>query len=141
VLEEFLEPSRYDNQGRRVVEGQQLMQTVSDIFLCWAHDDVGIDYYWRQLRDWKGSPDLDEAGLNELHLLAHLCGFTLARAHARSGDSSAIAADLGSGSSFDQALSDFAERYADQNERDYQRFKDAVSGSGLSPGEARAGPG
>ncbi len=128
VLEEFLEPSRYPNHGQRVVEGQRLMQTVSDIFLGWGDGHDGIEYYWRQLRDWKGSADLEETNLNQLHLAAHLCGRTLARAHARSGEPAAIAAYLGSSARFDRAIADFAERYADQNERDYRRFKEAASG-------------
>ena len=127
ALEGFVEPSRYENHGQRVVEGQQLMQTVSDIFLGWTRGPDGVDYYWRQLRDWKGSADLEAADLNDLDVLAHLCGWTLARAHARSGDAKAMAAYVGSSPGFDHAIADFAERYADQNERDYDQFKQAAS--------------
>ena len=103
------------------------MQTVNDIFLGWSHiSKTGRDYYWRQLRDWKGSVDVDRLNAAELNDYARLCGWTLARAHARSGDPAAIAAYLGSSDTFDQALTEFAEHYADQNERDYETFMEEI---------------
>jgi uncharacterized protein (DUF2252 family) len=123
VLEEYLSPSPYKNQGQRVVEGQHLMQTVSDIFLGWTKGTkTGKDYYWRQLRDWKGSADVENLSVKDLSYLARLCGWTLARAHARTGDPVAIAGYLGSSNTFDGALANFAKSYADQNERDYEEF-------------------
>jgi uncharacterized protein (DUF2252 family) len=127
VLAEHLPASPYENQGRRVVEGQRLMQTVSDIFLGWNRTaQTGHDFYWRQLRDWKGSADVESMRAADLNRYAQLCGWTLARAHARSGDPIAIAGYLGSSDTFDQALTDFADRYADQNERDYEAFVEEV---------------
>lgn len=114
----------YDNQGRRVVAGQRLIQTTSDIFLGWTHviglDGRGRDFYVRQLRDWKGiaRPETMDPGL--LSLFAQLCGACLARAHARSGDPVAIGAYLGGSDRFDRALIEFAQAYADQNERDFE---------------------
>lgn len=123
VLQEYLKPGPYKNQGQRVVEGQRLMQTVSDIFLGWTRSELdGKDFYWRQLRDWKGSVDVDNINADDMAYLARVCGWTLARAHARSGDPVAIAGYLGSGDSFDEALVEFANSYADQNEKDYEAF-------------------
>jgi hypothetical protein len=123
VLAEHLRPSLYENHGRRVVEGQRLMQTVSDIFLGWTrHSEEGRDYYWRQLRDWKGSVNIDLLDYEGLRGYAQACGWTLARAHARTGDPIAIAGYLGSSDTFDQALIEFADRYVDQNQRDYEVF-------------------
>jgi uncharacterized protein (DUF2252 family) len=114
---------RYDNQGRRVVAGQRLIQTTSDILLGWTHA-VGLDgherdFYVRQLRDWKGIARPDTMGPDMLRLFARLCGASLARAHARSGDPIAIAAYLGGSDRFDRALAAFAQSYADRNERDF----------------------
>ncbi len=123
VLAEHLPRSPYENQGQRVVEGQRLMQTVNDIFLGWTSDEADDNhYYWRQLRDWKGSADVEDLAAGDLRYLARLCGWTLARAHARTGDPVAIAGYLGSKDTFDDALADFAKSYADQNERDYEAF-------------------
>ena len=129
VLERFTEPSAYDNHGRRVVEGQRLMQAHSDITLGWQRTvpvDTPVDYYVRQLRDWKGSLEL--AGLDPATLAAYadLCGWNLARAHARSGDRVAISGYLGKSDKFDQALASFASAYADKNERDYHAIKTAA---------------
>jgi uncharacterized protein (DUF2252 family) len=127
VLEEYLTPSSYKNQGQRVVEGQRLMQTVSDIFLGWTRSEQdGKDFYWRQLRDWKGSVDVENINADDMAYLARVCGWTLARAHARSGDPVAIAGYLGSNDSFDEALVEFAESYADQNEKDYEAFTQQI---------------
>ncbi len=126
VLERFTKPSAYLNQGQRVVAGQHLMQAASDIFLGWEQamgiDGVTRDYYVRQLRDWKGSLDLETASPVGLVLYARLCGWTLARGHARSGDPVAISSYLGGTAVFDEAMVSFAEAYAEQNERDYQQF-------------------
>ncbi|UUU20127.1 DUF2252 domain-containing protein [Streptomyces sp. DSM 40750] len=124
VLSAQLGGDRYDNQGRRVVSGQRLIQTTSDIFLGWTHvaglDGRERDFYVRQLRDWKGiaRPETMDPGL--LRLFARLCGASLARAHARSGDPVAIAAYLGGSDRFDRAIAEFAQSYADQNERDFE---------------------
>jgi len=135
VLEEFLPPSPYENHGQRVVEGQRLMQTVSDIFLGWNSGTDDKDYYWRQLRDWKGSADVEALKERDLRYLARLCGWTLARAHARSGDPIAIAGYLGKGKTFDRALAEFAKRYADQNERNFEAFTEKIRRGCLSIAE------
>jgi len=129
VLEDFTADSEFDNHGRRVVAGQRLMQATSDIFLGWARfewPNCTRDYYVRQLRDWKGSADISGMTPQGMELWARMCGWTLARAHARSGDRVAIAAYLGKSDGFDRALGEFASAYADQNERDYLRLRDAV---------------
>jgi uncharacterized protein (DUF2252 family) len=127
VLEAHLPRSKYRNSGQRVVQGQRIMQAVSDIFLGWTRGaDVIRHYYWRQLRDMKGSVETEGATPLGLTIYARACGWTLARAHARSGDPVAIAAYLGSGDSFDRAIADFSQRYADQNERDYEEFVSAI---------------
>ncbi len=127
VLEAHLPRSRYRNHGERVVQGQRLMQAASDIYLGWAKGlDVRRHYYCRQLRDMKGSAEVEIMTPLGLRLYAGVCGWTLARAHARSGDPVAIAAYLGTGAAFDNAITDFSERYANQNERDYTDFVTAV---------------
>ncbi|MGD0391137.1 MAG: DUF2252 domain-containing protein [Acidimicrobiales bacterium] len=131
VLAEFVGESRYTNQGERVVAGQHLMQASSDIFLGWDQvegiDGVQRDFYVRQLRDWKGSADTDQMAPAAMAVYGRLCGWTLARAHARSGDRIAIAAYLGSGKSFDNAIASFSESYADQNQRDYEALRAAAT--------------
>jgi uncharacterized protein (DUF2252 family) len=130
VLAAWCGRSRYANQGERVVAGQHLMQAQSDIFLGWTRtegpDGVNRDFYVRQLRDWKLSAPIEQAIPSGLTVYARLCGWTLARAHARSGDRIALAAYLGGSNRFDQAIADFAETYADQNERDYAALQAAV---------------
>ena len=130
ALEQFVGPSEYDNAGQRVVVGQRLMQAVSDIFLGWVRvkgiDGQTRDFYLRQLRDWKGSAEIEVMIPAGMQAYGELCGWTLARAHARSGDRIAIAAYLGSGPAFDVALGEFAQAYADQNEHDYQALTDAI---------------
>jgi uncharacterized protein (DUF2252 family) len=131
VLERFLGKSEYSNSGQRVVAGQRLMQAVSDIFLGWQHVNAGIDgqerdFYIRQLKDWKGSFAFEAAVPPGAAAYGKACGWTLARAHARSGDRVTIAAYLGKSDAFDRAIATFAETYADQNERDYQALRDAV---------------
>jgi hypothetical protein len=130
VLEPFLGKSQYANHGQRVVHGQRLMQSTSDIMLGWvsATDPEGVsrDFYIRQLWDGKGSAIVDTMKPSAMTAYARLCGWTLARAHARSGDAVAIASYLGSGDSFDRAMALFAESYADQNEADYAVLRQAV---------------
>jgi uncharacterized protein (DUF2252 family) len=137
VLEDHLPKSRYHQPGERVVQGQRLIQAVSDIFLGWTKGIEDNRYlYWRQLRDMKGSADVETLSASGLLLYARLCGFTLARAHARSGDSVVLSAYLGKKDGFDKAITDFATRYADQNERDYEQFTAAIESGRL---EARPG--
>ena len=131
VLEEFVAPSEFDNHGERVVTGQRLMQASSDIFLGWLHVESGVDgqerdFYGRQLKDWKGSAEIEQLVPAGMAAYGKLCGWTLARAHARSGDRIAIAAYLGKGNSFDRAIVEFSHAYAEQNERDYQALEAAV---------------
>ena len=131
VLEPYLGKSQYKNHGQRVVVGQRLMQATSDIFLGWVHakktlDGSERDFYIRQLWDWKTSVDLDTVSPRELELYGDVCGFLLARAHARSGDRIAISSYLGKGDIFDQALAEFAVAYADQNERDHAALRKAA---------------
>jgi hypothetical protein len=130
VLEEFVGKSQYSSHAERVVAGQHLMQAASDIFLGWQRvqglDGVMRDFYLRQLRDWKGSFEIEGAIPKGLATYAGLCAQALARAHARSGDRIAIASYLGNSTAFDEALVAFSETYADQNERDYDYFKAAV---------------
>ena len=131
VLEEFVGPSEYDNAGQRVVVGQRVMQAVSDIFLGWVRvkgiDGQTRDFYLRQLRDWKGSAEIEAMIPEGMQAYGELCGWTLARAHARSGDRIAISAYLGSGAAFDVAVGEFAQAYADQNEHDYAALMGAIA--------------
>jgi hypothetical protein len=130
VLEPFLGKSTFNNHGQRVVEGQRLMQAESDILLGWLRtpglDGVVRDFYFRQLWDSKGSALVELMDAPTMSGYARLCGWTLAKAHARSGDGIAIAAYMGTSDTFDKAMAAFAEVYADQNERDYATFKAAV---------------
>ncbi|MFJ9411548.1 DUF2252 domain-containing protein [Streptomyces sp. NPDC101393] len=136
VLAQYVGLSAYDNQGERVVSGQRLMQAASDIFLGWERvtglDGRQRDFYVRQLRDWKGIAEPQLMEPRGMRVFGELCGATLARAHARSGDRIEIAAYLGGGDVFDRALAVFAERYADQNERDHQALADAVDAGRVS---------
>jgi len=126
VLEEFLGGSAYPNSGQRVVEGQQLVQAQSDIFLGWTGGRQSRQFYVRQLRDWKGSVETEEATANQVEFYARLCGRTLARGHARSGDAASIAAYLGNGDAFDRAVTDFSEAYAEPHLRDFNAFVAAI---------------
>jgi uncharacterized protein (DUF2252 family) len=130
VLAPYAGKSTYANQGQRVVEGQRLMQAASDIFLGWERlrspDGRTRDFYLRQLRDWKGSFDPESMNPDTMGVFGQLCGWTLARAHARSGDRIAIAAYLGTGDAFDKAIATFAAAYADQNERDHAELQKAA---------------
>jgi uncharacterized protein (DUF2252 family) len=131
VLEDVAPASAYTNHGQRVVEGQRLMQASSDMLLGWTTvtslDGVTRDYYVRQMWDWKTSPDLDAMDHQSMRVYARVCGWTLARAHARSGNRHAISAYLGSGGAFTRAMQQFAEAYADQNRRDYEAFLRAIA--------------
>ena len=135
VLEGAAGKSKFKQQGRRVVEGQRLMQAASDIFLGWISgtdpDGVTRDFYVRQLWDGKGSAQVERMTPETMGLYGKLCGWTLARAHARSGDRVAIASYLGKGESFDRAMAEFAEAYADQNESDFKEFESAVKAGRL----------
>jgi uncharacterized protein (DUF2252 family) len=133
VLEAYLPKSRYRQHGARVVQGQRMMQAASDIFLGWTKGiDVTRNFYWRQLRDMKGSAVVELMAPVTLRYYAQICGWTLARAHARSGDPVAMAAYLGRDDAFDRSITDFSERYADQNEQDYGEFVKAVRSGRLA---------
>jgi uncharacterized protein (DUF2252 family) len=138
VLSRFVGASKHANQGQRVVAGQRLMQASSDIFLGWQRTEAGLDgrardFYVRQLRDWKFSLDIPSMRPAGMRGYGELCGWTLARAHARSGDRIAIAAYLGGSDVFDKAIAQFAVAYADQNERDYQALQDAAATGRITP--------
>ena len=132
VLSRFVGASKYANQGQRVVAGQRLMQASSDIFLGWQRTEAGLDgkqrdFYVRQLRDWKFSVEIETMVPPGMRMYGEVCGWTLARAHARSGDRIAIAAYLGGSDVFDRAIAEFAAAYADQNERDHKSLVAAVA--------------
>ncbi len=127
VLEHFLPKSRYRTHGERVVAGQRMIQAASDSFLGWGWDEQGHDYYWRQLRDWKGSFDVTLMNPYELVTYLRLCGTTLAHAHGRSGDPLMIAGYLGSGTAFEESVAAFADRYADQTEKDLAALRAAIA--------------
>ena len=135
VLERFTEKSDLPNHGQRVVEGQRLMQASSDIFLGWhsvtGPDGITRDFYMRQLWDWKASAAIETMDPEVLGIYAGICAWTLARAHARTGDEIAIGAYLGGGKTFDHAIAEFSSSYADQNQVDYQALVDAIKGGGL----------
>jgi uncharacterized protein (DUF2252 family) len=132
VLEPYVGKSRYKQHGERVVQGQRMMQAASDIYLGWTVGlDVRRNFYWRQLRDMKGSALVEAMVPLGLTYYAQICGWTLARAHARSGDPVAMAEYLGQTDAFDRSITGFSERYADQNERDYEEFVKAVSSGRL----------
>ncbi|HEX2739512.1 MAG TPA: DUF2252 family protein, partial [Rubrobacter sp.] len=137
VLEGHLPQSTYEHQGQRVVAGQRLMQAASDIFLGWLRGPGGRDFYWRQLRDMKGSAKIERMSPDELAIYASFCGWALARAHARSGDRVQISAYLGKSERFDGAIVDFAVSYADQIERDHAALCAAVK-SGKIAGDVVA---
>ena len=130
VLEPFAGKSAYEQGGRRVVEGQRLMQASSDVLLGWARgpdaDGIMRDFYVRQLWDWKVGPDVERANAGALRVLAQACGWTLARAHALTGDRIALAHYLGSDRRFANAIAGFADSYADQNQSDYETLLSAV---------------
>ncbi len=126
VLEPYIGKSRYTNHGERVVVGQRMLQSGSDVFLGWTRDDHGHDYYFRQLRDMKMKLDLDQMSRQEWSEYVELCGAALARAHARTGESARIGGYLGTNATFAEAMAGFAVRYADQTERDYKALLKAI---------------
>jgi uncharacterized protein (DUF2252 family) len=126
VLEPYTQPSVYDNQGERVVMGQRLMQSSSDIFLGWVRGRRGYDFFLRQLRDMKFSVPVEGIAAPQLKRYAGFCGWTLARAHAKSGDGATISGYLGKGEAFDEAMGEFAVAYADQTQRDHAALVEAV---------------
>jgi uncharacterized protein (DUF2252 family) len=128
ALETYLQPSPYAAPGQRVVEGQRLMQAASDLFLGWSTSEQdGRHYYWRQLADMKGSADIGAMSPSALAMYARLCGWTLARAHARSGSPGAIAGYLGGKPVLDRAIAAFASAYADQNDADFEAYRQAIA--------------
>jgi hypothetical protein len=145
VLAPYTDSPEWDNEGRRVVEGQRVVQAASDIFLGWLKaegmDGKERDFYVRQLWDWKVSADLGRASGASLGVYAELCGWTLARAHARAGDAVAIASYLGTSDGFDRAVAAFSQAYADQNERDYRAFVDAIAAGRVEADEPGAAAG
>jgi uncharacterized protein (DUF2252 family) len=133
VLETYLGQGEYDNPARRVVEGQRLMQASSDIFLGWHQGSItDVHYYWRQLKDMKGSVDVSTLDDDGLKTYVAVCAVCLARAHARAGDAAAISGYVGKGRSLSKAIADFAVAYADQTERDHQALVDAVASGRLT---------
>lgn len=136
VLEAHLPGSEYSHPGQRVVEGQRLMQTSGDMFLGWSGSSAGSDYYWRQFHDMKASANVAALSPDRLDNYGRVCGWTLAHAHARSGDAPAISGYLGSGRTFATALGRFAVAYADQNEADYAAFSAAIDAGQVEASEA-----
>ena len=139
-LEAWLGPSPYDHQGERVVRGQRLLQTSSDIFLGWSSGGAGPQFYWRQMHDRKGSADTSKMDAPVLKAYAELCGWTLAHGHARSGDTISLAGYLGSGKSFAAAVATFALAYADQAERDHALFVAAIAGGRVAADDTPVRP-
>jgi uncharacterized protein (DUF2252 family) len=131
VLEPYAGKSQYENQGQRVVTGQRLMQSASDIYLGWTRGRGGRDFYVRQLRDMKLSAPIEGATVEQHMLYAELCGRTLAHTHAKSGDAALISGYLGKSDTFDQAIGEFAMAYADQNEKDHAALVAAVKAGRL----------
>ncbi|MBO0862651.1 MAG: DUF2252 domain-containing protein [Chloracidobacterium sp.] len=138
ALEPFVGRSRYENMGQRVVAGQRLLQSASDIFLGWGAEASGRHYYIRQLRDMKKGPEIESFWARRLIDAADVCGWTLARAHARSGDAATISGYLGKSDAFDQALAAFSRAYADQSEQDHQAMRHAVKSGKLVVEETAA---
>lgn len=131
VLEPYAGKSIYQNHGQRIVAGQRLMQAASDIFLGWTRSERGHDFYVRQLRDMKIAVDIEDLSTSELIGYSALCGWALARSHARSGDPAMISGYLGKSDAFECAIADFAVAYADQTERDYEALVAAVKSGRL----------
>ena len=132
VMEPYLPASLHQNHGHRVVVGQQLMQATSDIFLGWTRGPAGRDFYIRQLWDMKGSVDIATLQIPGFNFYPRLCAWALARAHARTGDAAAISAYLGTSDTFDGAIADFSETYADVNERDHAAYVAAIKAGTVS---------
>jgi len=139
VLAPYAGKSRYSNQGERVVTGQRMLQSASDVFLGWARDDDGCDYYFRQLRDMRMKFDVSQMPSDDWLEFVKICGWTLARAHARTGDPAKIAGYLGKGETFDRAIGAFAVAYADQTERDHALLVKAIRAGKLHAAHIEAG--
>lgn len=139
VLEPFAAKSLYENHGQRVVTGQRMLQAASDVFLGWTRDDEGHDYYFRQLRDMKMKIDVVALPKEDWTEYIRICGWALARAHARTGDPARMAGYLGKSARFEEAIAKFAAAYADQNERDYGQFLKAIR-AGKFSADAYAAP-
>jgi uncharacterized protein (DUF2252 family) len=137
VLEPHWKRTKVDRQGQRVVEGQQIMQAASDVFLGWASNEEGRDFYVRQFKDMKGSVEVPNLSSSALHEYLELCGWTLARAHAQSGAATEISEYLGNGGQFDEAVTEFARSYADQNALDHQNLVAAVEAGQIDAGGRR----
>ena len=135
ALEPFVGKSQYKNMGQRVVAGQRMLQSASDSFLGWGAESSGRHYYIRQLRDMKKGPEIETFWAERLIDAADACGWTLARAHARSGDAAQISGYLGKSDAFELALAAFSLAYADQSEQDYQAMRDAVKSGKLAVDE------
>jgi hypothetical protein len=133
VLETCAGKSRYANQGERVVTGQRMLQAASDVFLGWTRDDEGHDYYFRQLRDMRMKIEIETMSREEFVEYVELCGWALARAHARTGQPALITGYLGNGPRFDAAIEKFATAYADQTEQDFAEFVKALRTKRLQP--------
>jgi uncharacterized protein (DUF2252 family) len=138
VLAPYVGKSRYANQGERVVTGQRMLQSASDVFLGWTCDDHGHDFYFRQLRDMRMKIDVEEMSRQDWFEYVELCGWVLARAHARTGDPARIAGYLGKTEAFDEAIAKFAIAYADQTERDYALFLKAIRAGRIRAGRGAA---
>jgi uncharacterized protein (DUF2252 family) len=126
VLAPYAGASRYKNQGERVVTGQRMLQSASDVFLGWTCDDMGHDFYFRQLRDMRLKVDIEKMSKQDWFEYVELCGWVLSRAHARTGDPAWAAGYMGKTESFDEAIAKFAVAYADQAESDYEMFQKAI---------------
>jgi uncharacterized protein (DUF2252 family) len=131
VLEPYTTKCQYANQGERVVTGQRMLQSASDVFLGWTRDDEGHDFYFRQFRDMRMKIDLEKMSRQEFFEYVELCGWALARAHARTGDAARIAGYMGSGAKFDDAIAEFGAAYAEQTKRDYELFLKALRAGGV----------
>jgi hypothetical protein len=131
VLEPYFGKSKFANHGQRVVEGQKLMQSASDIFLGWTHDDTGQQFYVRQLRDAKVKPILENMSHNTVLTYARSCGWALARAHARTGDPAVISGYMGKDDTMDEAIAEFSLAYMKQNEQDFLLMQDALKGGSI----------
>jgi uncharacterized protein (DUF2252 family) len=136
VLAPYAGQSRYANQGERVVTGQRMLQSASDVFLGWTSDDQGNDFYFRQLRNMRMKIGVEEMSKDDWFEYAELCGWALARAHARTGDPAKIAGYLGKTDAFDNAIANFAGAYADQTEQDYELFLKAIRTGRIKAGRA-----
>ena len=137
VLEDHLPASRYPNSAERVVQGARLMQSATDIFMSWTASKInGNHFYWRQLKDWKGSANVESVDYKKLKRMAGFRGWALARSHSRSGDAVAISSYLGNGDEFDKAIAEFSARYADQNDQDYEAYMAEIRDSGLEVANA-----